>query len=67
MWLISLSQEVTDMLRKYKITFVEVKTTRKPPKHHTEKLMARSKYDAKKRFYVKYPLCEIVKVEEVEQ
>ena len=53
------------MLRKFKITYVEVATTRKPPKHKTMELMARSKYDAKKRFYVQLPLCEIVKVEEV--
>ena len=53
------------MLRKFKITYVKVETTRKPPKHKTMELMARSKYDAKKRFYVQLPLCEIVKVEEV--
>lgn len=55
------------MLRKFKIIYVEVKTTRTPPKRHTEMIMARSKYDAKKRFYVKYPLCEIVSVEEVQE
>ena len=54
------------MLRNFKITYVKVETTRKPPKPHTMKLKARSKYDAKKRFYVKLPLCSIVKVEEVE-
>lgn len=55
------------MLRKFKITYVENKTTREPPKHHTMELKARSKYDAKKRFYVKLPLCEIVSVEEVQE
>ena len=55
------------MLRNFKITYVENKTTLKPPKHKTVKIIARSKYDAKKRFYVKYPLCDIVKVEEVDQ
>lgn len=54
------------MWRKYKITYVKVETTLKPPKHHTMKVEARSKYDAKKRFYVKLPLCSIVSVEEVE-
>ena len=55
------------MLRKFKITYVKVKTTRKPPKHKTMELMARSKYDAKRRFYVQLPACEIVKVEEVQE
>lgn len=54
------------MLRKFKITYVEVKTTRTPPQHHTEEIKAYSKYNAKKRFYVKFPLCEIIKIEEVE-
>lgn len=53
------------MLRNFKITYVEVATTRKPPKHKTMEIKARSKYDAKKRFYVMHPQCEIVKVEEV--
>ena len=54
------------MLRKYKITYVEVKTTREPPQHYTVEVKASSKYNAKKRFYVMYPLCEIIKVEEVQ-
>ena len=54
------------MWRKYKITYIKVETTRKPPKHLTMEITARSKYDAKKRFYVKLPLCSIVSVEEVQ-
>ena len=53
------------MLRKFKITYVEVKTTRKPPQHHTVEVKAYSKYNAKKRFYVMYPLCNVIKIEEV--
>ncbi len=54
------------MWRKYKVTYVKVETTRKPPKEHTVKVEARSKYNAKQRFYVMYPLCDVIKVEEVE-
>ena len=54
------------MLRKFKITYVEVKTTRKPPKEYTVKVEAYSKYNAKKKFYAQCPTCEIVKIEEVE-
>lgn len=53
------------MLRKFKITYVEEKTTREPPKHHEEELLASSKYDAKMKFYHQHPLCGIVKTEEV--
>lgn len=53
------------MLRKYKITYVKVETTREKPKQYTVKLDATSKYDAKKRFYFQYPRYEIVKMEEV--
>lgn len=53
------------MLRKFKITYVEEKTTREPPKHHEEELLASSKYNAKKTFCFRFPGCEIVKVEEV--
>ena len=54
------------MLRKFKITYIEVETTLKPPQHHTVEVEAYSKYNAKKRFYKMHPLCDIIKVEEVE-
>ena len=55
------------MISKFKVTYIEAKTTRKPPKEHTVKVEAHSKYNAKQRFYVMYPLCEVIKVEEVDQ
>ncbi len=48
------------MTHKYKITYIQGTRT------HTTKLEATSKYNAKKRFYLKYPKAEIVKVEEME-
>lgn len=51
------------MLRKFKITYVEEKTTREPPKHHEVEIKASSKYDAKSKFYHKHPDAEIIKVE----
>ena len=55
------------MISKFKVTYVKVETTRKPPKEYTVKVEAHSKYNAKQRFYVMYPQCEVIKVEEVEQ
>ena len=55
------------MWRKYKITYVKVETTRKHPKELTVKVEAHSKYNAKQRFYVMYPQCEVIMVEEVDQ
>ena len=49
----------------YKVTYVKTETTRKPPRQHTVKIKATSKYNAKKRFYLKYPSFSIVKTEEV--
>ncbi len=45
------------MLQKYKVTY------RKVLKLHETIIEATSKYDAKKRFYRKYPRYEIIKVE----
>lgn len=45
------------MLQKYKITYKMVLKERETV------LLASSKYDAKKKFYHKYPRYEIVKVE----
>lgn len=53
------------MLRKFKITYVEEKTTTEPPEHHEEELLASSKYDAKMKFYHKFPCYGIIKVEEI--
>ena len=50
----------------YKVTYVKTETTRKPPRQHTIKIKATSKYNAKKRFYLKYPSFSIVKTEEVQ-
>lgn len=55
------------MLRKFKITYVEEKTTREPPEHHEVEIKASSKYDAKIKFYHQHPLCGIVKTEEVSE
>ena len=55
------------MLRKYKIIYVKVETTREKPKHHEVEIMASSKYDAKKRFYFLHTGYEIVKTEEVQE
>ena len=53
------------MLRKFKITYVEEKATREPPEHHEVEITASSKYDAKQKFYFKFPCNGIVKVEEI--
>lgn len=45
------------MLRKYKITY------RAGQRLRTVKIEASSKYDAKQRFYIKYPNYEIVRTE----
>jgi hypothetical protein len=51
------------MLRKYKITYVKVETTREQPNQLSVEIEAASKYDAKKKFYHQHPECEIVRVE----
>ena len=51
------------MLRKFKITYL--KSTRENAKRYKEEILASSKYNAKQRFYLKYPPYEIVSVEEV--
>ena len=51
--------EVVEMLRKFKITYKWMLG------HRTMTVEAYSKYNAKKRFYVQHPKCEIVKIEEV--
>lgn len=50
-----------NMPRKFKITYRAVS------KQHTVELLAFSKYDAKKKFYNKYPRHEIIKIEEVSE
>jgi hypothetical protein len=47
------------MVKKFKITYTSGKD------EHQEELIASSKYDAKSKFYKKYPEAEIVKVEEI--
>lgn len=49
------------MLRKFKITYRAVKNQR------TVTIEALSKYDAKKKFYHKYPEYQIVMIEEGRQ
>ena len=51
----------TNVESEYVITY----TKGLPTRTYKEKLIAYSKYDAKKRFYQKYPRYDIVKVEEV--
>lgn len=47
------------MPRKFKVTYRAVL------KHRSVEILAFSKYDAKKKFYARYPKYEIVKIEEV--
>jgi hypothetical protein len=47
------------MVKKFKITYTSGKG------EHQEELLASSKYDAKMKFYHKFPLCGIIKVEEI--
>jgi hypothetical protein len=47
------------MVKKFKITYTSGKG------EHQEEITASSKYDAKSKFYKKYPKAEIVKVEEI--
>lgn len=48
------------MLKKYRITYITAKS------QGAAVIQARSKYDAKQKFYLKYPKYEIVKIEEVD-
>ena len=56
-----LSQEAKEDAKTFLITYREVL------KHRTIKIEAFSKYDAKQRFYRRYPKYEIIKIEEVEE
>lgn len=47
------------MLKKYKVTYRAVL------KHRAVEIEATSKYNAKQRFYMKYPKYEILSVEEI--
>ena len=51
----------TDMKKKYEVTYRAVL-------HHRTKIIeATSKYDAKQRFYRKYPNYEVISIVEVEE
>ena len=45
------------MIKKFKITYTSGKD------EHQEELIASSKYDAKTKFYKRFPRAEIIKVE----